>query len=77
MTFTEIMLYDIPPAPAPETESLEMYTAEEVAKLAKVDVSTVYRLMKGGALRAVKFGRSTRVTRADLEAFINSHRATG
>ncbi|MGW1557571.1 helix-turn-helix domain-containing protein [Streptomyces sp. NPDC002144] len=48
------------------------YTAEEVAVVLRIGRSTVYELMAEGALKYVKRGRSRRIRRCDLEAFVNS-----
>ena len=45
-------------------------TVQEVADLMRVSSMTVYRLIKGGELRAVRVGKSYRVREDDLDTFI-------
>ena len=52
-----------PPNPA-------LMTRADVAAELGMSVSTVKRLIADGALVAVEVGRSTRVRRSDLEAFL-------
>lgn len=46
-------------------------TLPEVAKLLRVNKDTAYRLAAQGAIPAVKLGKSVRVPRAALLAFID------
>jgi excisionase family DNA binding protein len=49
----------------------EMYTAEEVAKIMKVHISTVRKWVRTKALKTVKIGiRGYRIRRSDLDRFI-------
>ena len=49
-------------------------TLEEVAKIMKVSLKTVYRWVGAKKLRAAKFGHKTyRVLEKDLIKFINDH----
>ena len=49
----------------------EMYTAEEVAKIMKVHISTVRKWVRTKALKTVKNGiRGYRIRRSDLDRFI-------
>lgn len=45
----------------------EVYTIEEVAKILKVSVETVRRLITNGELDARRVGRQYRITRAALD----------
>jgi excisionase family DNA binding protein len=45
-------------------------TVHEVADLLRVSTMTVYRLIKGGDLLAVRVGKSYRVREDHLDAFI-------
>ena len=47
-------------------------TVQEVADLMRVSSMTVYRLIKGGELRAVRVGRSFRVREDDVNAFLEN-----
>jgi len=49
-----------------------LYTPEEAATVLRFGRSTVYELMAEGALKYVKRGRSRRIRRSDLEAFVNA-----
>ena len=48
-----------------------LLTPEEAAKVLRVGRTTVYALMKSGRLRRVHIGRSCRLTRAELERYVN------
>lgn len=45
-------------------------TVAEVATILRVSKMSVYRLIHGGQLEAVRFGRSFRVTRKALDAYL-------
>lgn len=47
-----------------------LLTAAEVADDLRVSTMTVYRLIRSGALPAVRVGRNYRVRRADLVAYL-------
>ncbi|WP_330478277.1 helix-turn-helix domain-containing protein [Streptomyces platensis] len=49
-----------------------LYTPEEAATALRYGRSTVYELMAAGALKYVKRGRSRRIKRSDLEAYVDS-----
>src|SRR3954465_3323970 len=57
------------PRDAGAPESL-LLTPEEAATLLRIGRTTVYALMKAGDLRPVHIGRSTRLSRAELERFV-------
>ncbi|MGW2236957.1 helix-turn-helix domain-containing protein [Streptomyces sp. NPDC001759] len=48
-----------------------LYTPAEAATVLRFGRSTVYELMAEGALMYVKRGRSRRIRRSDLEAYVN------
>lgn len=50
--------------------SEELITAEEVAKVLKVNIMTVYRYINAGKLKALKIGRVFRIRREDFEEFL-------
>lgn len=52
----------------------EFLTTEEIAKLLKVHVITVRRWIIAGKLPATYLGKSYRVTRDDLEKFLNQNK---
>src|SRR5690348_3664794 len=47
-----------------------LLTPEEAAEVLRVGRTTVYALMKAGALRPVHIGRSCRISRAELERYV-------
>ncbi|MFC7309453.1 helix-turn-helix domain-containing protein [Streptomyces monticola] len=49
-----------------------LYTPKEAAAVLRFGRSTVYELMAAGALKYIKRGRSRRIKRCDLEAFVDS-----
>lgn len=53
--------------------SSPLYTVHEVADLLKVKEATVRAWIQSNDLRAIKFGREWRVTKNDLEAYLNAH----
>jgi len=62
----------IEPAPTPEWAlNLDLLTVDEAAQVLKCGASTVYRAMKDGKLRSVRFGRCVRVRKIDLAAFVS------
>jgi len=56
-----------------ENPSLELLTLDEVAKMLKVNPTTVGRRVKKGEIVAVRIGRSVRIRREDLYDFIIAH----
>lgn len=50
----------------------KLLTAGEVADLLRVSTMTVYRLIRGGELKAVRVGRSYRVRQDELDAYLQS-----
>ncbi|WP_327345005.1 helix-turn-helix domain-containing protein [Streptomyces europaeiscabiei] len=49
-----------------------LYTTEEAAVVLRYGRSTVYELMAKGVLKYVKQGRSRRIRRRDLEAYVDN-----
>ena len=47
-------------------------TVAEVADLLRVSSMTVYRLIEAGALRALRVGKSFRITTEDLDQFLRT-----
>ncbi len=54
------------------SKDIEIYTLEEIAQLLQVTRRTIYTWVKDGKLKAFKVGRGWRVTREELDAFLNS-----
>jgi excisionase family DNA binding protein len=55
------------------TPDLQLLTASEAAQLLKVSPKTVYVMIEREEIATVRFGRSVRIRKEDLEDFINSH----
>ncbi|MFF6931124.1 helix-turn-helix domain-containing protein [Streptomyces californicus] len=47
-----------------------LYKPEEVAEALAIGRSTVYELMADGSLKYIKLGRTRRIRRVDLEAYV-------
>jgi excisionase family DNA binding protein len=52
-----------------------LYRPEEAARLLGIGRSTVYALMDAGDIERIKIGRSTRIPRGALQAFIRARAA--
>lgn len=57
-----------------KTEAMELLNIDEVCTLLKCTRRTVYTYLKTGRLKAFKLGGQWRVTKADLQAFIEAQR---
>lgn len=51
-------------------EEFKVYTLAEIAGMLKITRRTLYTYVKAGILPATKFGKSWRVSEADLKAFM-------
>lgn len=51
-------------------EKVAFYKAEDLAKLLKVNIMTIYRYIKAGRLKAHKIGREFRIDKTDFLAFL-------
>jgi len=49
----------------------QLRTVAEVAAHMRVSNMTVYRLISAGDLRAIRVGKSYRIRRADVDAYLN------
>jgi excisionase family DNA binding protein len=58
-------------------DPLQLLTADEAAALLHNHRSTIYDMMQNGEIPTVKYGRSVRIRRQDLEQFIISHVENG
>ena len=56
-----------------EEDEISLLTGNDVARILKVSRSFAYQLMRQGQIRTVHIGRSMRVRREDLEAFISEN----
>ena len=48
-------------------------TAEETAQLLRINVKTVYKLIREGSLPSVKVGRSFRISKTELVRYIDGN----
>lgn len=62
-----------PASPAPR--AIAMLTIADVADELHLSEKTIHRRIKEGALRVHRLGRAIRITREDLNAFVQHHRA--
>jgi excisionase family DNA binding protein len=53
-----------------KTVEAHFYTPQEVAKLLRLQVQTVYDYIRMGRLPAVRFGNRYRIAQADLDSFV-------
>ncbi len=56
-----------------EVQNTELLTAGEAASQLKVHPDTVYEMIRSREIPFVKFGRTVRIRRMDLESFIMAH----
>lgn len=47
------------------------YTVDDLAKMFKVNVMTVYRLIEKGKIKYTKFGGSIRISEDNLKEYLN------
>ena len=52
----------------------DFYTPHEVAEKLKVSYMTVYRWIRSGKLEAAKLGKQYRITKNDLQTFVNERK---
>lgn len=55
----------------------EFYSLEEVADLLGVNYQLIYKLVRAGQLPSARIGKVYRVTRPDLDAFIQQSKSHG
>lgn len=60
--------------PGTVADPSELFTLPEVARLLKMSVVYVRREIAAGTLPTVRLGRSVRVSRTDLDAYIKARR---
>jgi excisionase family DNA binding protein len=56
-----------------EAKLENLLTVSEVAKLLRISNMTVYRMLKGGTLPAVKVGRGYRIKNKDLDLYLTNN----
>jgi len=49
----------------------KMYTISDLSKILGVDRRSIYRYLKDGKIKAVKFGRQWRISEADLKELLD------
>ena len=52
---------------------MEIYTREEAAEILKISVPTLDRLIAEGELEVYKFRRNVRVTKEQIQTFLNNY----
>jgi excisionase family DNA binding protein len=63
---------------ASDLSGVKFMTVAEVAAIMRVSKMSVYRLIHSGELEAARFGRSFRVSEADVDAYLRkSYDAAG
>lgn len=55
----------------------EILTVQEVANYLRIDIRTVYRLAKRGAIPCIKIGRQWRFNRNDIQDLVTVGHRTG
>jgi len=51
----------------------QFYTAEELAKILKLSIITIYRYIRAKKLKAYKFGKEYRIDKKTFNNFINKN----
>ena len=51
----------------------QFYTAEELAKILKLNIITIYRYIRAKKLKAYKIGKEYRIDRKTFNSFINKN----
>jgi len=51
----------------------QFFTAEELAKILKLNVITIYRYIRARKLKAYKFGKEYRIDKKTFNNFINKN----
>ena len=51
----------------------QFYTAEELAKILKLNIITIYRYIRAKKLKAYKFGKEYRIDRKTFNSFMNKN----
>ena len=57
----------------PAEDGLRLLTVHEVSRTLRVSTMTVYRLIKGGDLPAIRVGKNYRVRSGHLDDYIRRH----
>jgi putative molybdopterin biosynthesis protein len=55
----------------------EPYTPREVAKIVRVTRTTIYQHIKKGQLKAIRIGNQYRITKAQLEEYLQQIAVAG
>ena len=56
------------------TNNKGFFTAQELAKILKVNIMTIYRYIKNGRLKAYKIGKEFRIEKNDFNLFLNQNK---
>jgi excisionase family DNA binding protein len=68
---TDLPSSELSLAVPPKSEIL--LTAYEIAVILNISKAKAYKLISGGEISSIRFGRTTRVRAQDLEKFVNDH----
>ena len=50
---------------------IQLYTAKEVAKMLKISMPTIFKLIRNNEIQCKKIGREWRFTENDIKEFVN------
>lgn len=53
---------------------MEYFTPQEIATKLKIDMSTVYRWIKDGSLKAIKIGHVWRISESELNRILGEEK---
>ncbi len=56
-------------------EEYETFTVDEVSRILRVNRDTVRRMLRQRRLRGVRMGKSWRILRTDLDAYLRAERS--
>lgn len=56
---------------AAELEAKEVFTAEEAARYLSIGRTSMYALLRDKAVKSITIGRSRRIRRRDLDAYLD------
>jgi excisionase family DNA binding protein len=53
---------------------MEFFTVQEISKMLKIHEQTIFRWIREGKLESIKVGRNQRVTKEQLDNFLNKNK---
>ncbi len=54
-----------------QSKENNFYTAEELAKILRVNIMTIYRYIKAGKIEVYKIGKEFRIDKEEFNKFLN------